>query len=101
MLKIKRVIHGEEVEIELTGNELFEAYIMQENIWDRDNCAMYFDTTYADEEWYENLDAETRDYLIEEAAKQYRRNIDKYEMSHDYAMSEAFIDAISAFEEKK
>lgn len=97
MLKIKRVIHGEEVEIELTGNELFEAYIMQENIWDRDNCALYLDTEYSDEEWYENLNSETREELIEEAADQYRRNIDKYEMNHDYAMSEAFSEVLSSF----
>lgn len=97
MLKIKRVIHGEEVVIELTGNELFEAYIMQESIWDRDNCALYLDTIYADEEWYENLNSETWDNLIEEAANQYRRNIDKYEMSHDYAISEAFNKVLSSF----
>ena len=90
-MNIKRTINGSEIEIELTKDELFNAYCEQENIFDVNSCRDYLNSgIYNGEQWYEELDKETEDLLVEEAAYQLRRNIDKYEMSYDYAISDAF-----------
>lgn len=93
-MTIKRKINNMEIEIELTSDELFEAYREQEHEWDLESCDTYFHTMYACEEWYENLDEETQSNIIEDAAYQLRRNINKYDMYFDYAMTEAFADVL-------
>jgi len=91
-MTIKRVINGAEIEIELTKEEVFDAYCEQEHKWDIRSCNEYYDCMYWDEDWYN--DKNIRENIIEEAAMNLRRNIDKYEMSFDYAIAEAFTDAI-------
>lgn len=94
-MKIIRNINGQNVEIELTKDELFTAYCEQQEIFDISSCANHLDSNYQDEEWYTNLTDEKRRELLEEAAAQLRRNIDKYDMHFDYAMSDAFVEAIA------
>lgn len=97
-MTIKRVINGYEVEIELTKDELFNAYCEQEHEWDVDSCRNNLNSgIYIDEKWYEDLDKETEMQIIEEAAYHLRRNIDKYEMSYDYAMDEAFATVLQQY----
>lgn len=90
-MTIKRTIHGTEVEIELTKDELFNAYCEQQDEWDIKNCEDYLNSgIYDGEAWYEDLNEETKTIIIEEAASQFRRNVDKYDMSYESAIDEAF-----------
>lgn len=90
-MTIKRIINGSEVEIELTQDELFNAYCEQQYEWDIKNCEDYLNSgIYDGEEWYEELNEETKNIIIEEAAYQFRRNVDKYDMNYEYAIDEAF-----------
>lgn len=77
----------EEKEIELTKEELFNAYLEQENLFDveniEDNMECYFDEDEV-EMFKDNKD------FIEEAANELRRNQDKYGMDYENAIREAF-----------
>lgn len=94
-MTIKRVIGGTEIEIELSKNELFNAYLEQQYEFDLQSCNDYYDCMYWDENWYD--DKNVRENIIGEAVTQLRRNIDKYEMSFDYAIAEAFTDAVREY----
>ena len=74
-------------EYELTSDELYNAYIEQEGIFDRENIENNMEL-YLDEEAYELL--KDNDDFIEEAAQKLRRNQDKYDMNYEYALSDAF-----------
>lgn len=90
-MKIKRIINGSEVEIELTKDELFNAYSEQEHEWDMQSCKDYLNSgIYDGEEWYEELSEEIEKKIIAETAYELRRNMDKYNMDHEYAIDEAF-----------
>lgn len=87
---------GRDFEIELTKEELFEAYCEQQYIWDVESCRDNLHSgIYNGEGWYENLDKETENAIIEDAAYHLRRNIDKYDMHYEYAMDDAFGVAIA------
>ena len=94
-MKIIREIIGQNVEIELTKDELFTAYCEQQEIFDISSCANYLDSNYQDEAWYSTMTDEKRRELLKEAAAELRRNIDKYDMYFEYAMSAAFVEAIA------
>ena len=94
-MTIKRVIGGKEFEIKLSEQELYAAYCEQEREFDISSCNDYYDCMYWDEDWYDNKDL--RENIIEEAATNLRRNIDKYDMSFDYAIAEAFADAVREY----
>ncbi len=72
-------------EIELTKEELFNAYKEQEGIFDiqniKDNMEYYLDESH--ETLIGNKD------FIEEAASELRRNLDKYDMDYENAISSA------------
>ena len=89
-MKIKRTIDGREIEIELTEQELFDAFVEQEFIFDLDNVRNYF-MDYTDEDFQERygLSREEAESRFKDVASQLRRNIDKYGMNYEYAMSEA------------
>lgn len=74
-------------EIELTSNELFNAYCEQERIFDihniEDNMENYLDVSEYD------LLKDNREF-IEETASELRRNQDKYDMDFENAIREAF-----------
>ena len=89
---IKRIINSKEMEIELTKEEIYEAYCEQEHKWDIKSCEEYYDCMYYDEDWYN--DENIRKCIIEEASMRLRRNINKYDMSFEYAIAEAFTDTI-------
>lgn len=73
-------------EYELTSSELYDAYIEQEEIFDRQNIENNIEN-YLDEDEYEKL-KDNHDF-IEEAARQLRRNQDKYDMAYEYALDDA------------
>lgn len=93
-MKIIREVNGKNVEIELTKDELFSAYREQEREFDYASCDDYLEENYQDKEWYDSLTTEQRENLVGEAASELRRNINKYDMDFDYAISEAFTRAI-------
>lgn len=89
-MKIKRTIDGREIEIELTEQELFDAFTEQEFIFDLDNVRNYF-MDYTDEDFQQEygISREEAESRFEDVASQLRRNIDKYDMDYEYAISEA------------
>ena len=74
-------------EYELTSDELYQAYIEQECLFDRENIASNMDWCL-DEDEFEVL-KDNQDF-IEDATYKLRRNQDKYDMSYEYALSDAF-----------
>lgn len=74
-------------EIELTKDELFNAYMEQENIFDIQNIEDHMEN-YLDESEYDLL--KDNKEFIEEAANELRRNQDKYDMDYENSIREAF-----------
>lgn len=74
-------------EIELTKDELFKAYMEQENIFDIQNIEDNMEN-YLDESEYDLL--KDNKEFIEEAANELRRNQDKYDMDYENSIREAF-----------
>lgn len=74
-------------EIELTKDELFKAYMEQENIFDVQNIEDNMEN-YLDESEYDLL--KDNKEFIEEAANVLRRNQDKYDMDYENSIREAF-----------
>lgn len=77
----------EEKEIELTREELFNAYIEQENIFDIQNIEDNMEK-YLNESEYKLL--KDNKEFIEDAASELRKNQDKYDMDFVNAIREAF-----------
>lgn len=89
-MTIKRAINGEEFAFELTKDELFNAYLEQEFIFDKENVAGYLESLGSD--WTEDnygLSLDEAMQYVDDIASELRRNIDKYEMGFDYAIDEA------------
>lgn len=74
-------------EIELTREELFNAYMEQENIFDIQNIEDNMEN-YLEESEYDLL--KDNKVFIEDAASELRRNQDKYDMDFENAIREAF-----------
>ncbi len=74
-------------EIELTKEELFNAYLEQENLFDVQNIEDNMEC-YLDEDEFDMLKG--NENFIEEAANELRRNQDKYDMDYENAIREAF-----------
>lgn len=91
-MKIKRRIPGsrEQIEIELTGDELYEAYLEQEYEFDLNGVINHFDA-FEDEDLVQTY-GKTRKELSElhgNIARELRRLMDRYDMQYDYALTEA------------
>jgi len=80
----------EEKEFELTREELFDAYLEQEYLFDVQNIKDNM-KDYLNEKEYELL-LNNKEF-IEEAASELRRNQNKYNMDYENAISEAFKEA--------
>lgn len=91
-MTIRREIDGKEVQIELSARELSEAYLEQEHEYDIEDVQNRFDDM-EDEEFAEHgMTREEAESHISEIAYNKRRNMDKYEMSWEYALDEAIRD---------
>ena len=77
------------LEIRLTSDELYAAYAEQQHLFDLQDCESHFDNEYCEENWYP-VDNCMRDSIIEETADELRRNINKYDMDFEHAISDAF-----------
>lgn len=89
-MNIIRDYAGCKVEIRLTEDELHQAYREQEYLFDLDSCDNHFELMFCYESWYDFVDCESRKRIVEAAATELRRNIDKYDLSWGFAMEEAF-----------
>ena len=74
-------------EIELTKDEIYQAYLEQESMFDLENIDLNMEV-YLSKEEYELL-KDNKDFM-EEAAYELRRNQDKYDMDYESALKEAF-----------
>ena len=89
-MKIKRTIDGKEFEFELTQQELYDAFAEQEFKFDLSSVRSYFED-YSDDDIMDEY-GRTRKELeacFEDIAVALRRNMDKYDMSFEYALPTA------------
>ena len=94
-MTIKRTFDDKEIQTELTDDELRSAYKEYQFSRDYNNVRFYF-LDYTDNDFLEEFgitrqDAEKK---FEEIACELRRNIDKYDMSYDYALPAAINDVL-------
>lgn len=89
-MTIKRMVNGTEVEFELSDRELYNAYKEQEHEFDTEDVLDVFDA-YEDNELVETYGKTRKDLeaMAGDIAYEMRRNIDKYEMSWEYARDDA------------
>lgn len=97
-MTITRTVNGKELSFELDSQELYEAYREQEFRFDRNDCEDCI-SCMSDEEVRDTygVSAETFHTLLDEMASEKRRNMDKYEMSWDYARDEAVKSVIGRY----
>lgn len=94
-MKIKRFVNGKEQEFELTADELYEAFREQEHKFDLCDVDDVFNG-FDDDELLD-MYGRTRDEIkekYEDIAYEMRRNIDKYEMSWQYARDAAIAEIL-------
>lgn len=91
-MKIKRTIYPNgEMEFELTADELRDAFYEQQEIYDRDDMMYYLEETRD----VLLCNGYTKDFVdglsehLEEMGVELRRQIDKYDVSWEYAREEA------------
>lgn len=87
---IKRTVDGEERIFVLTSMELFNAYSEQEHIWDVDYVESQLENGLFEEIEDICVDEADRAEIAEEIASEMRRQINKYDLSQEYAFTEAF-----------
>ena len=95
-MQIKRTINNNETVIELTDQELFNAYCEQQFIFDRSDITDVADGIENEDDFVGTygIDRKTFDSLLDDMAYEMRRNIDKYEMSWEYARDDAITTVI-------
>lgn len=84
------------IEIELTGEELCNAYYEQQFLFDREDCR-YTLTEFLTESQMNAIIGNKIDEILDFAANQLRRNLDKYEMDFFYARDQAVCDTLKEF----
>ncbi|HAU85700.1 MAG TPA: hypothetical protein DCW90_09395 [Lachnospiraceae bacterium] len=82
------------IEIELTDEELRNAYYEQQFLFDREDCR-YTLVEILTENQMNALIGDKVDEILDLAADKLRRNIDKYEMDFSYARDEAVRDTLN------
>lgn len=77
-------------EIELTKNELYQAYLEQEHEFDRDSCLYYIGECFSEEEWYGKKSYDEIVQLADKMANELRRIINLYEVDEGTALEKAW-----------
>lgn len=85
-MRIKRTVSGKEYEFELTSDEMFTAFLEQQDLNDIEDIKIAFD--------YEPNLMPSQE-IIKEMASEMRRNMDKYDMEFWYARSDAIDTVLS------
>lgn len=94
-MTIKREIDGKLHKIELTDEEIFTAYKVQQFTWDKDYCNTYFTDNYKNEEWFEKLSVNDIEGIVNLMASDYRKLLEKdyhEEVAIERAVRSALID---------
>lgn len=94
-MKIQRTINGAKVNIELLPDELLDAFYEQRDKFDIEDIISYGEMFGSDFEAEMGVSYNEFLSMKEEMAAEMRRNIDKYDMSFEYARSEAIHDVIA------
>lgn len=89
-MTIKRTIDGKEREFVLSPREMFDAYCEQEHIWDVDYVESQLESDLFEEIEDVCVDEADRKNIAEAIAYEMRSLIDKYDISQEYALTEAF-----------
>lgn len=89
-MKIKRKVGRQEMEFELTDHELFDAYYEQQFIFDYEAVRGFFESFSDDKlkDYYGMPFAKLEPYF-EAVATEMRRQMDKYDVDYEYALTEA------------
>lgn len=97
-MTISRIVDGKNVSFELSDSELYRAFLEQEFILDRLDCEDMI-AGFSDEDSIGcyGVDAGTFKTLLDDMAVEKRRNMDKYDMSWDYARDEAIRTIIDGY----
>ena len=97
-MKITRTINGSAVEIELTAQEMREAYEEQHHNYDCDDVRTLFDS-FEDDVLIEDygFDRAGLEPYVEEIADEMRRMIYKYDVDWDYARETAASEIMSQY----
>lgn len=97
-MTVTREINGSTVEIQLTDHELYLAFEEQQHTYDCYDCEDLIDGL-SEEEVQECYGVSPGQFkaLVDEMATEKRRNMDKYDMSWDYARDEAVRTVIDRF----
>jgi len=98
-MKIKRTIQGEEAEIELTQDEIAEAYLHHEHYYDCEYVRSNLNSGCYEE--FEDLTGEELEAAVHEIAYEKRRQQDKYELDEWDAMDVALEQYIKNHREPK
>lgn len=89
-------IYRDGKEFVLTESELFNAYLEQEYLFDREDCLYELNAVVPESELNAISDAEI-DKILDSAAEKLRKNIDKYEMDFPYAREIAVQDTLKEY----
>lgn len=90
-MKIKREILGQTIEIELTRDELYDAYMEKQEDFDRSDCRNGFELEYCEEVWYPSVtnNDTAMNAILKEMVHVHRRNMDRYDMTYGDSMMDA------------
>ena len=93
-MKIKREFCGQMVEIELTKEEIHDAYKVQEREYQFSDCSNEFEIAYGDEEWFSVIfhNEKAMESILGLAVEIYNKNMYKYGMSDLSAREDAVVD---------
>lgn len=91
---IVREIGGKKTEFVLTSDELYDAYREQQYLFDRADIEDQFEVSDEDCVDCWGITRKEAEPLFDDMAAEMRRNIDKYDMSWEYARPEAIREVI-------
>ena len=88
-MKIKRTVGNKEMEFELTGAELYDAYQEEQHIFDKDDILNWI--WDCDDEYFaeQGVTKKAMEDFSDAMADEMRRYIDKYDNTWGYARDEA------------
>ena len=103
-MKIIREILGQQIEIELTEQEIEDAHYEQARKFDLEDCENVFKEVYRNESWLNRIleSEETIKPILEQMRIFYRRDMDKYdvpwfEAAHHAAKHRTVVEMIEKF----
>lgn len=102
-MKIKREIDKATVEIELTEDELYNAYREQSFLFDKEDAAQQLADGWSDDELMDDygLTRDEAEALVDDMAYRYRHIINKYGALREYALYTGVKEVLGEHSKKK